>query len=287
MRGWKSSAPLLLLLPAALVLAAVVIVPLILSFYSSFTPFRLTKPETIWTFIGFRNYAKLLADWDFWVAFLRTVVLLTVALNLEMLLGLLPPSSGTIRVLGGEPHRGDPRIGYVPQNYTAAVGEAVRCRDLVTLGMTGRRWGIGRTRRSEADAVASALFEVGAETFADQRMSAVSGGRQQRIAIAQGLVHQPELLLLDEPLANLDIGGQHGIVQLLGDLARSRGITVLLVTHDLNPLLPVLTGAVYLLDGHAHYDEIGNVVDEELLSHLYGTSMRVRVPTVTCATTRP
>ncbi|HNI35184.1 MAG TPA: ABC transporter ATP-binding protein, partial [Microthrixaceae bacterium] len=80
---------------------------------------------------------------------------------------------------------------------------------------------------------------------------------------------------LDEPLANLDIGGQHGIVQLLGDLARSRGITVLLVTHDLNPLLPVLTGAVYLLDGHAHYDEIGNVVDEELLSHLYGTSMRV------------
>ncbi len=194
---------------------------------------------------------------------------------LEMLLGLLPPSSGTIRVLGGEPHRGDPRIGYVPQNYTAAVGEAVRCRDLVTLGMTGRRWGIGRTRRSEADAVASALFEVGAETFADQRMSAVSGGQQQRVAIAQGLVHQPELLLLDEPLANLDIGGQHGIVQLLGDLARSRGITVLLVTHDLNPLLPVLTGAVYLLDGHAHYDEIGNVVDEELLSHLYGTSMRV------------
>jgi multiple sugar transport system permease protein len=88
MRGWKSSAPLLLLLPAALVLAAVVIVPLILSFYSSFTPFRLTKPETIWIFIGFRNYAKLLADWDFWVAFLRTVVLLTVALNLEMLLGL-------------------------------------------------------------------------------------------------------------------------------------------------------------------------------------------------------
>lgn len=194
---------------------------------------------------------------------------------LEMLLGILTPSSGTVRVLGDNPHRGDSRIGYVPQNYTAAVGDAVRCRDLVTLGMTGRRWGLGRTRPGESTAVTTALAAVGAGAFADQRMSEVSGGQQQRVAIAQGLVHSPELLLLDEPLANLDVGSQHGIVQLLGDLTATTGITVVLVTHDLNPLLPVLTGAVYLLDGHAHYDGIDNVVDEELLSHLYGTSMRV------------
>ena len=88
MKGWKPSAPFLLLLPAIIVLAAVVVVPLCLSLYSSFTPFRLTRPETFWVFIGFRNYANILADWNFWAAFLRTVVLLTVALNLEMLLGL-------------------------------------------------------------------------------------------------------------------------------------------------------------------------------------------------------
>ncbi|MDH6266245.1 multiple sugar transport system permease protein [Rhizobium sp. SG_E_25_P2] len=88
MRGFKLSAPVLLLLPAVIVLAAVVIAPLILSFYSSFTPFRLTKPETFWVFIGLRNYARLLADLEFWTAFGRTVLLLTVALNLEMLLGL-------------------------------------------------------------------------------------------------------------------------------------------------------------------------------------------------------
>jgi multiple sugar transport system permease protein len=88
MKGWKPPAPFLLLLPALVVLAAVVIVPLLLSLYSSFTPFRLTKPETFWVFIGFRNYAKLLADAEFWWAFGRTVLLLTVALNLEMLLGL-------------------------------------------------------------------------------------------------------------------------------------------------------------------------------------------------------
>jgi multiple sugar transport system permease protein len=88
MRGFKLSAPVLLLLPAVIVLAAVVIAPLLLSFYSSFTPFRLTKPDTFWVFIGFRNYARLLADFEFWTAFGRTVLLLTVALNLEMLLGL-------------------------------------------------------------------------------------------------------------------------------------------------------------------------------------------------------
>ncbi|MBL8583055.1 MAG: sugar ABC transporter permease, partial [Rhizobiaceae bacterium] len=88
MKGWRPSAPFLLLLPAFVVLAAVVVVPLLLSLWSSFTPFRLTKPETFWVFIGFRNYANLLADPEFWAAFGRTVLLLTVALNLEMLLGL-------------------------------------------------------------------------------------------------------------------------------------------------------------------------------------------------------
>ncbi len=88
MKRWRLSPPLLLLLPAILVLAAVVIVPLALSLYSSFTPFRLTKPETFFIFIGLRNYTTILSDWGFWVAFGRTVLLLTLALNLEMLLGL-------------------------------------------------------------------------------------------------------------------------------------------------------------------------------------------------------
>ncbi|MGD9480088.1 UNVERIFIED_ORG: sugar ABC transporter permease (plasmid) [Roseateles sp. XES5] len=88
MKGWRPSAPFLLLLPAVVVLAAVVVVPLILSLYSSFTPFRLTQPASLYTFAGFRNYARILADLEFWTAFGRTVLLLTVALNVEMLLGL-------------------------------------------------------------------------------------------------------------------------------------------------------------------------------------------------------
>lgn len=84
----KLPAPVLLLLPAIVVLAAVIVVPLLFSFYSSFTPFRLTRPDTLWTFIGIRNYVNVLSNWDFWVAFGRTVLLLTIALNAEMFLGL-------------------------------------------------------------------------------------------------------------------------------------------------------------------------------------------------------
>ncbi|EJN02251.1 sugar ABC transporter permease [Phyllobacterium sp. YR531] len=88
MKFLKLSAPVLLLLPAIIVLAAVVGVPLLFSFYSSFTPFRLTKPESLWVFIGLRNYIAVLTNWEFWVAFGRTVLLLTIALNAEMFLGL-------------------------------------------------------------------------------------------------------------------------------------------------------------------------------------------------------
>lgn len=88
MKLLRLPAPVLLLLPALVVLAAVIILPLALSLYSSFTPFRLTKPQTFFVFTGFTNYITVLTNWDFWVAFGRTVLLLTVALNLEMLLGL-------------------------------------------------------------------------------------------------------------------------------------------------------------------------------------------------------
>ena len=195
---------------------------------------------------------------------------------LQVLLGLVPPSSGTVEVLGAAPRRGNPLIGYVPQRYADTVGEAVRARDLVALGRTGSRWGLGRPAAADREAVDAAVRAVGAEDFVGRRVARLSGGQQQRVAIAQALVGDPELLLLDEPLASLDLRHQQEIVQVLAAIHGERpDVTIVAVAHDLNPLLSVLTGAIYLLDGHVHYDAIGDVVDESLLSHLYGTRIRV------------
>lgn len=192
----------------------------------------------------------------------------------QALLGL-HPARGTVEVLGAPPARGDRRIGYVPQSYAATTGDAVRARDLVSLGLSGHRWGMRGGRRDERDRVDRALDSVGIRALADRRMSELSGGQQQRVAITQALVGDPELLLLDEPLANLDVRHQQDVARLLADLNAERDLTILVVAHDLNPLLSVLTGAVYLLDGHAHYAALDAVVDAELLSHLYGTEVKV------------
>ncbi|WP_458317490.1 metal ABC transporter ATP-binding protein [Mycolicibacterium brisbanense] len=194
---------------------------------------------------------------------------------LQVVLGLLPMASGSVRVLGGKPGDKNDLIGYVPQDYVAGAGEAIRARDAVTLGLTGRRWGLRRTTEADRARVAEALTWVEADEFADRRLSQLSGGQRQRIALANALVGHPKMLILDEPLAALDLRNQHEIVQLLSRLNAELSVTILVVAHDLNPLLSVLDSAIYLLDGHAHYAAIDEVVDADLLTHLYGTKVQV------------
>ena len=111
--------------------------------------------------------------------------------------------------------------------------------------------------------------------FASRRLSQLSGGQRQRIAIAEALVGRPRMLILDEPLTSLDVRNQRAIVGMLARIRNEFGVTIMVVAHDLNPLLEILDGAIYLLDGHAHFDTMDEVVDEELLTHLYGTSIQV------------
>lgn len=194
---------------------------------------------------------------------------------LQVVLGLLPVASGSVSVLGGRPGANNDQIGYVPQDYVAGAGEVIRARDAVMLGLTGRRWGLRRNTRDDRDRVTEALRAVEAEDFADRRVSQLSGGQRQRIALANALVSRPQLLILDEPLAALDLRNQHEIVTLLARLNTEYDVTILVVAHDLNPLLSVLSSAVYLLDGHAHHAAIDQVVDADLLTHLYGTTVAV------------
>ncbi|MGH3275554.1 MAG: metal ABC transporter ATP-binding protein [Streptosporangiaceae bacterium] len=189
---------------------------------------------------------------------------------LQVILGLRAPTSGTVTICGERRAARKGLIGYVPQKIQFDPDMPVRARDLVGLGLDGHRLGIplpSRARRQQVDEMLSA---VGAERFAGQRVGQLSGGEQQRVMIAHALISHPALLLLDEPLASLDIGGAQEIIALLARISAERGVSILISAHDMNPLLPVMDTVVYLAGGRAASGTTGEVVQGDVLSALYG-----------------
>ena len=170
---------------------------------------------------------------------------------LRVILGLLPPSAGTVTV-AGQPigghrrRRGESLIGYVPQKLLIEPDMPLRVRDVVSLGIDGNRLGVPLPSRGRRELVTETLRMVGADSYADARVGELSGGEQQRVMIAHALISRPRLLLLDEPLANLDIRSAQGIVAVLDRLAREQHIAVLISAHDMNPLAPVMDRIVYV-----------------------------------------
>jgi zinc/manganese transport system ATP-binding protein len=197
---------------------------------------------------------------------------------LRLLLGFIRPDRGKIQVLGKTPRRGNREIGYVPQRRTLDQDMPVRGRDLVMLGLDGLRWGFsfpGPTRRREHALVDEIIEAVDASMYANRPIGQLSGGELQRLLLAQALVSRPRLLFLDEPLASLDLRSQVSIVQLTARLARERGITVLLVTHDINPLLPVISHVLYIARGQTALGRPAEIVTTERLSALYQAPVEV------------
>jgi zinc/manganese transport system ATP-binding protein len=197
---------------------------------------------------------------------------------LRVLLGLLPLAEGEVEILGERPRRGRRSVGYVPQRRTLDPDLNVRGRDLVSLGVDGTRWGIplptaaARRRRVLVD---EALEAVGAAAYADRPVGRLSGGEQQRLLLAQALVTQPRILLLDEPMASLDLRSQGVVTSLIAGVARERGITVVLVAHDVNPLVPVLDRVAYVARGTVVAGRPEEVITAETLSALYDYPVEV------------
>jgi len=184
----------------------------------------------------------------------------------RVILGLQAPSAGSV-YFGGP---GERSIGYVPQKFLLDPDLPMRARDLVGLGLDAHRLGVPRPSRTRSARVEEMLDAVDARGFADTRVGRLSGGEQQRILIAHALIGRPRLLLLDEPLANLDLRSAHEVVALLARITREQGIAVLISAHEINPLLGVMDRIVYLAGGRAASGSTEEVVRADVLSELYG-----------------
>jgi zinc/manganese transport system ATP-binding protein len=195
------------------------------------------------------------------------------------ILGLLPLAAGEASVLGRPPGEARNLIGYLPQRHGFDSDTRIRGVDLVRLGLDGTRWGVPLpwVPRARADArrVEQVIELVGATASARRPIGELSGGEQQRLLIAQALARRPRLLLLDEPLDSLDLPNQAAVAALVRRVCRDEQVAVMLVTHDVNPIIGYLDRVVYLAAGTAVEGEPEAVVSSETLSALYGAPVEV------------
>ncbi len=195
-------------------------------------------------------------------------------------LGLIPLTAGSAQILGQAPGDASRRIGYLPQRRSFDASLRMRGVDIVRLGLDGARWGLPLLqKRSVKQASAARVRElvelVGAQAYAHRPIGELSGGEQQRLLIAQALAHGPALLLLDEPLDSLDLPTQASVAALLSDICRREDVTVMIVAHDVNPILSQLDRVIYVAQGTAVQGAPGDVITSETLSRLYGTPVEV------------
>jgi zinc/manganese transport system ATP-binding protein len=194
---------------------------------------------------------------------------------LKVILGLLSPTQGKVSFLGDTGKRGNRQIGYVPQKVFLEPNIPLRARDLVALGLDGHRFGIPLPSKQRKKRVDEILQAVDATGYADAPIGKLSGGEQQRLLIAQALLTDPKILLLDEPLSNLDIKSAYEVAKLISKIGKERGVTIILVAHDMNPLLGVMDRVLYLADGKSAIGKVADVFHNDILSNLYGYPVKV------------
>ncbi|KUN69642.1 metal ABC transporter ATP-binding protein [Streptomyces griseorubiginosus] len=173
---------------------------------------------------------------------------------IRTIIGQVPTAAGEIELFGTPRgrFRDWARIGYVPQRTTAAGGVPATVTEIVSSGRLSRAR-FGMLRRADHEAVRRALEMVGMADRAKDSVDALSGGQHQRVLIARALAAEPELLIMDEPMAGVDLASQEVLARALEEQV-ARGVTVLLVLHELGPLEPLIDRAVVLRDGCVLHD---------------------------------
>jgi len=194
---------------------------------------------------------------------------------MRAILGLVPVQGGAISVLGQPATRGNPAIGYMPQARGNLSNIRLTGWDCVASAAGGSRWGLPRLNANQRRNVDWALDMVGARDLARRPLAEMSGGERQRLLLSQALLDHPRLLLLDEPLINLDPTRQSGVVEIVRRLQKELGLAVVFSAHELNPLLGAMDRVLYLGGGKAVLGAVDEVITGPVLSLLYGSEIEV------------
>jgi zinc transport system ATP-binding protein len=188
----------------------------------------------------------------------------------RMMMGLVSTCRGEVRLFGTPSAQFHDwhRIGFVPQRVTAASGVPATVREVVSSGRLSRRRPFLPQRRADRAAVDHAIEAVGLAGREHDGVSTLSGGQQQRVLIARALAGAPDLLVLDEPTAGVDVQSQQVFADALRTLV-DRGATVILVAHELGPLGALVDRALVMRDGRIAYDgrAIDAFTDADLVAH--------------------
>lgn len=194
---------------------------------------------------------------------------------MRAILGLVRPVEGSISVLGRGVARGGADIGYMPQSRSNIDVGLLSGGELVAGVVNGAKLGLPWLSAAQREDVKRALELVGAGDLARRPIRSMSGGERQRLLLAQALVGRPRLLLLDEPLLNLDPSRQASIVRLVKSLQTRLKLTVLFTSHELNPILEAMNRVLYVGSGEAAIGTVEEVITAPVLSRLYGTPIEV------------
>jgi ABC-type Mn2+/Zn2+ transport system ATPase subunit len=194
---------------------------------------------------------------------------------LKAIAGLLPVQCGRANVLGDDPRKLDRRrIGYVPQAESVNWAFPVSVFDVVLMGRYGRLGLFHGPSKEDRDAAMRALEDVGMADRADSQIGQLSGGQQQRVFVARALVQEPDLMLLDEPIAGVDAGSQHAIFTLL-ERRNLAGMTVVATTHDLSCVATWFHRVLCLNHRVIAYGPPSEVLNAKTLSETFGSHVLV------------